>query len=187
LLCNLIDICYCTSFDYLTSLCCPGFLQIQHFSLSWHWSKVLQLDMVYGGSLSTVGKGKQMIPYLYRKDLWWKLSYQERTNLFLGFGRIRKEWDMATENVLTVVVCNIAICWSLAPSWSYGSTFKYKFQNTIQKIPINVFDKSHPLREFYVQKRIYSFFYKAAELSLVGMVSGIAGAGRARLMPSSRN
>jgi hypothetical protein len=62
-----------------------------------------------------------------------------------------------------------------------------KFQNTIQKTPINIFDKSHPLQEFYVQKRIYSFFYKAAELSLVGMVSGIAGAGLARLMPSSRN
>jgi hypothetical protein len=98
------------------------------------------------------GKGKQKIPYLYRKDLWWKLSYQERTHLFLGLGRIRKEWDVATENALTVAVCNMAICWSLAPSWSYGSTFEYKFQNTIQKIPINVFDKSHPLREFYVQR-----------------------------------
>jgi hypothetical protein len=111
--------------------------------------------------------------------IWWEC--QHRGN------RIRQEWDVAAANVLTLAVCNAAICWSLAPSRSYGSTFKYEFQNTIQKLPNNVFDKSYPLREFDLPKRIYSFFYKAAELSLVGMVTGAAGAGLARLMPSSRN
>lgn len=91
--------------------------------------------------------------------------------------RIREEWDLAAANVLTMAVCNMAICWTLAPSRSYGNTFKYEFQNAIQKLPNHVFDKSYPLREFDRQKRIYSFFYKAAELSLVGMVAGTVGAG----------
>jgi hypothetical protein len=116
-----------------------------------------------------------------------KLLCQEMTHLSFGLCRIRQEWDVAAANVLTLAVCNAAICWSLAPSRSYGSTFKYEFQNTIQKLPNNVFDKSYPLREFDLPKRIYSFFYKAAELSLVGMVTGAAGAGLARVMPSSRN
>ncbi|CAK9227427.1 unnamed protein product [Sphagnum jensenii] len=111
--------------------------------------------------------------------IWWECQHRG--------DRIRQEWDVAAANVLTLAVCNAAICWSLAPSRSYGSTFKYEFQNTIQKLPNNVFDKSYPLREFDLQKRIYSFFYKAAELSLVGMVTGAAGAGLARVMPSSRN
>jgi hypothetical protein len=93
---------------------------------------------------------------------------------------------MAAVNVLTLVASTAAMNWALAPSRSYGSTFKYEFQNSIQKLPNHVFDKSYPLREFDMPKRVFSFFYKAAQLSLVGMGIGSAGAGLASLMPSAR-
>ncbi|KAJ7547772.1 hypothetical protein O6H91_08G103700 [Diphasiastrum complanatum] len=91
--------------------------------------------------------------------------------------RIRKEWDLAAINVMTLAACNLAIVCSLAPSRSYATVFKYDLQNALQKLPNNVFDRSYPLREFDMKKRVYGFFYKAAELSLVGMVIGTAGAG----------
>lgn len=86
--------------------------------------------------------------------------------------RIKQEWDLALLNVLTVTACNAIVVWSLAPCRSYGNTFQFDLQNTLQKLPNNVFEKSYPLREFDLQKRIQSFFYKAAELCLVGLTTG---------------
>jgi hypothetical protein len=110
--------------------------------------------------------------------VWWEFQHRGE--------RIKQEWDMAAVNVLTLVASTAAMNWALAPSRSYGSTFKYEFQNSIQKLPNHVFDKSYPLREFDMPKRVFSFFYKAAQLSLVGMGIGSAGAGLASLMPSAR-
>jgi len=86
--------------------------------------------------------------------------------------RIKQEWDLALINVLTAAACNAAVVWSLAPCRSYGSTFRFDLQNTLQKLPNNVFEKSYPLREFDMQKRVHSFFYKGAELCLVGLTAG---------------
>lgn len=91
--------------------------------------------------------------------------------LFVGF-RIKQEWDLALINVLTATFCNAFVVWSVAPCRSYGSTFRFDLQNTIQKLPNNIFEKSYPMREFDLQKRIHSFFYKAAELCLVGLTAG---------------
>lgn len=88
--------------------------------------------------------------------------------------RIRQEWDLALINVLTVAACNALVVWSLAPCRSYGNTFQFDLQNTLQKLPNNIFEKSYPLREFDLQKRIQSFFYKAAELCMVGLTAGAA-------------
>lgn len=79
---------------------------------------------------------------------------------------------MALVNVLTVAACNAFVVWSLAPCRSYGSTFRFDLQNTIQKLPNNIFEKSYPMREFDLHKRVHSFFYKAAELCLVGLTAG---------------
>ncbi|KAJ9687378.1 hypothetical protein PVL29_016030 [Vitis rotundifolia] len=89
-------------------------------------------------------------------------------------GRIKQEWDLALINVLTVSACNAIVVWSLAPCRSYGNTFRFDLQNTLQKLPNNIFEKSYPLREFDLQKRIHSFFYKAAELCMVGLTAGAA-------------
>ncbi|KAI3827811.1 hypothetical protein L1987_01896 [Smallanthus sonchifolius] len=89
-------------------------------------------------------------------------------------GRIKEEWDLALINVLTVTACNSIVVWSLAPCRSYGNTFRFDLQNTLQKLPNNVFEKSYPMREFDMQKRIQSFFYKAAELCIVGLTAGAA-------------
>eukprot|EP00252_Welwitschia_mirabilis_P022413 TRINITY_DN605_c0_g1_i1.p1 TRINITY_DN605_c0_g1~~TRINITY_DN605_c0_g1_i1.p1 ORF type:complete len:523 (-),score=100.29 TRINITY_DN605_c0_g1_i1:379-1947(-) len=105
---------------------------------------------------------------------WWEIYNRQ--------DRIKQEWHLALLNVLTASTCNAVIVWSLAPCRSYGSTFKSDLQNTIQKLPNNVFEKSYPLREFDLQKRVKSFFYKAAELCLVGMTAGAVNGGLAKLL-----
>ncbi|KAJ0078043.1 hypothetical protein Patl1_36615 [Pistacia atlantica] len=52
------------------------------------------------------------------------------------------------------------------------NTFRFDLQNTLQKLPNNIFEKSYPLREFDLQKRIHSLFFKAAELCVVGLTAG---------------
>ncbi|WOL04160.1 hypothetical protein Cni_G12881 [Canna indica] len=97
-------------------------------------------------------------------SIWWELNNRKE--------RIKQEWQLALVNVLTAMTCNGIIVWSLAPCRSYGNTFRFDLQNTIQKLPNNIFEKSYPMREFDLQKRIYSFFYKAAEFSLLGLTAG---------------
>ncbi|KAM0945664.1 hypothetical protein DsansV1_C10g0105111 [Dioscorea sansibarensis] len=97
-------------------------------------------------------------------SVWWEFRNRKE--------RIKEEWDLALINVLTAAACNVAIIWSLAPCRSYGSTFQFDLQNTIQKLPNNIFERSYPFREFDLQKRVQSFFYKAAELSLFGLIAG---------------
>ena len=74
--------------------------------------------------------------------------------------------------MLTVTACNAVVVWSLAPCRSYGNTFSFDLQNTIQKLPNNIFEKSYPLREFDMLKRVHSFFYKAAEFCVLGIGAG---------------
>jgi hypothetical protein len=74
--------------------------------------------------------------------------------------------------VLTAAACNAVVVWSLAPSRSYGNTFQFDLQNTLQKLPNNIFEMSYPLREFDLQKRIQCFLFKAAELCMVGLGAG---------------
>ncbi|KAB5574389.1 hypothetical protein DKX38_001583 [Salix brachista] len=97
-------------------------------------------------------------------SVWWELKNRK--------DRIKQEWDLALINVLTVTACNAFVVWTLAPCRSYGNTFQFDLQNTLQKLPNNIFEMSYPLREFDLQKRIHSFFYKAAELCLVGLTAG---------------
>lgn len=105
---------------------------------------------------------------------WWELNHRK--------DRIKQEWDLALMNVLTVSLCNAAIVWSLAPCRSYGTTFQFNLQNTLQKLPNNIFERNYPLREFDLQKRIHSFFYKAAELCMVGMAAGAANGALSNLI-----
>ncbi|XP_028775477.1 protein RETICULATA-RELATED 1, chloroplastic [Neltuma alba] len=95
---------------------------------------------------------------------WWEFKNRK--------DRIKQEWDLALINVLTVAACNAVVVWSLAPCRSYGNTFRFDLQNTLQKLPNNIFEKSYPLREFDLQKRIQCFLYKAAELCMVGLSTG---------------
>ncbi|KAL1564693.1 protein RETICULATA-RELATED 1, chloroplastic-like [Salvia divinorum] len=88
--------------------------------------------------------------------------------------RIKQEWDLALINVLTVTACNAIVVWSLAPCRSYGSTFQTDLQNTLQKLPNNIFEASYKYRNFDIQKRLLSFLYRAAELSMVGFTAGAA-------------
>ncbi|XP_057850083.2 protein RETICULATA-RELATED 1, chloroplastic [Cryptomeria japonica] len=109
---------------------------------------------------------------------WWELRHRKE--------RIKHEWDLALINVLTASVCNAAIVWTLAPCRSYGTTFRFNLQNTLQKLPNNIFERNYPLREFDLQKRIHCFFYKAAELCMVGMAAGAANGALSNLCASQK-
>ncbi|KAK8966510.1 hypothetical protein KSP40_PGU022396 [Platanthera guangdongensis] len=110
--------------------------------------------------------------------VWWEFKNRR--------GRIKEEWDLALINVVTVAACNAFVIWSLAPCRSYGNNFQFDLQNTIQKLPNNVFEKSYPLREFDLQKRVHSFFYKAAELCLVGLTAGSIQGSLTKILSSKK-
>uniref|UniRef100_A0A6N2K8A2 Protein RETICULATA-RELATED 1, chloroplastic n=1 Tax=Salix viminalis TaxID=40686 RepID=A0A6N2K8A2_SALVM len=112
-------------------------------------------------------------------SVWWELKNRKN--------RIKQEWDLALINVLTVTACNALVVWSLAPCRSYGNTFQFDLQNTLQKLPNNIFEKSYPLREFDLQKRIHSFFYKAAELCMVGLTAGAMQGSLTNLLASKKD
>ncbi|XP_058074304.1 protein RETICULATA-RELATED 1, chloroplastic [Magnolia sinica] len=111
-------------------------------------------------------------------SIWWEFKNRKE--------RIKQEWDLALINVLTVSACNAVIVWSLAPCRSYGNTFQFDLQNTLQKLPNNIFEKSYPLREFDLQKRIHSFFYKAAELCMIGLTAGAAQGALSKISASKK-
>ncbi|KAH7575709.1 hypothetical protein JRO89_XS02G0200400 [Xanthoceras sorbifolium] len=111
-------------------------------------------------------------------SVWWEFKNRGE--------RIKQEWDLALINVLTVSACNAFVVWSLAPCRSYGNTFRFDLQNTLQKLPNNIFERSYPLREFDLQKRIHSLFYKAAELCLVGLTAGAVQGSLSNLMGSKK-
>ena len=89
-------------------------------------------------------------------------------------------------NALTASCCNLMVIGLLAPCRSYGSTSRFDFQNAIEKLPNNIFEKSYPLREFDLPKRISAFFYKAAELSLVGFVAGSVQGGMSKVLSARK-
>ncbi|KAK4401939.1 hypothetical protein Sango_0934600 [Sesamum angolense] len=111
-------------------------------------------------------------------SVWWEIKNRKE--------RIKQEWDLALINVLTVTACNAIVVWSLAPCRSYGNTFQFDLQNTLQKLPNNIFEKSYPFREFDFQKRLQSFFYKAAELCMVGFTAGAAQGAISNLAASKK-
>ncbi|KAJ8754941.1 hypothetical protein K2173_015453 [Erythroxylum novogranatense] len=110
--------------------------------------------------------------------VWWEFNTRK--------DRIKQEWDLALVNVLTVTACNAMVVWLLAPCRSYGNTFRFDLQNTLQKLPNNVFEQGYPLREFDLQKRIQSFIYKAAELCTVGLTAGAVQGSLSKFLSSKK-
>ncbi|CAN6347467.1 unnamed protein product [Urochloa humidicola] len=110
----------------------------------------------------------------FSSSIWWEMNIRKE--------RFQQEWDLAVVNALTASCCNLMVLGLLAPCRSYGSTSRFDFHNTIEKLPNNIFEKSYPLREFDLPKRISAFFYKAAELSLVGFVAGSVQGGMSKVL-----
>ncbi|KAI3957256.1 hypothetical protein MKX01_041304 [Papaver californicum] len=111
-------------------------------------------------------------------SVWWEVKTRKE--------RLKQEWDLALINVLTTTACNAIVVWSLAPCRSYGNTFRSDLQNTIQKLPNNVFEGSYPQREFVLPQRLQSIFYKAAELCMVGITAGAAQGALSKLSASKK-
>jgi hypothetical protein len=89
--------------------------------------------------------------------------------------RFKDEWDLAAVNVLTLAAANLIINWSVAPCRKYHEPFKWEWQNTLQKLPHNAFDKSYTFAELSKLDRVYGFVYKSAELCAAGSVLGSVG------------
>jgi hypothetical protein len=137
-------------------------------------SRLISRKLPQGLSRSFIGRMLADPAFMYRFlleqvatigcSVWWEFNNRK--------DRIKQEWDLALINVLTAAACNAVVVWSLAPSRSYGNTFQFDLQNTLQKLPNNIFEMSYPLREFDLQKRIQCFLFKAAELCMVGLGAG---------------
>ncbi|KAK1320446.1 hypothetical protein QJS10_CPA03g00778 [Acorus calamus] len=111
-------------------------------------------------------------------SVWWELKNRKE--------RIKKEYDLALINVLTATICNSIIVWSLAPCRPFGNTFRFDFQNTLYKLPNNIFEKSYPLREFDLQKRSLSFVVNGVQLFLVGLLTGGVQGVLSKVSPNRR-
>ena len=124
--------------------------------------------------------------YVIKKSFFLQKQKFFLSLFLLHHCRLKDEWGFAALNVLSMSICNAAIVWSLAPCRSYGSTFKFNLQNTIQKLPNNIFERSYAFREFDAIKRAQSFFYKAGELCLVGLITGAASGSLMKLLASQK-
>ncbi|KAL2622341.1 hypothetical protein R1flu_002546 [Riccia fluitans] len=111
--------------------------------------------------------------------VWWEIHNRGK--------RLKDEWHLAAANILTMSACNAAMVWCLAPTRSYGQTFRFEWQNALQKLPNHAFDMSYPLREFDRNKRIAAFFYKSVELGVIGAALGTVGAGLQRIVPRPKD
>ncbi|XP_066358623.1 protein RETICULATA-RELATED 1, chloroplastic-like [Miscanthus floridulus] len=114
----------------------------------------------------------------FSSSIWWEINIRKE--------RFGQEWDLVIVNALTASCCNLMVIGLLAPCRSYGSTSRFDFQNAIEKLPNNIFEKSYPLREFDLPKRISAFFYKAAEFSLVGFVAGSVQGGMSKVLSARK-
>ncbi|GLT41928.1 hypothetical protein SLA2020_159550 [Shorea laevis] len=151
-------------------------------------SRFISRALPQGVSRAFIGRMLADPAFLYRLLLeevatvgscvWWEIKNRK--------DRLKQEWDLALINVLTVAACNAVVVWSLAPCRSYGNTFRFDLQNTLQKLPNNIFERSYPLREFDLQKRIHSLFYKAAELCIVGLTAGAVQGSLSNLLASKK-
>lgn len=101
-------------------------------------------------------------------SVWWEMKNRKE--------RFQQEWDLVFLNVFTATICNLAIFCSLSPCRSY----------TIQKLPNNIFEKSYPMRQFDLLRRTQSFFSKAAELCLGGLLVGSILGGLSHILSSRR-
>lgn len=91
--------------------------------------------------------------------------------------RLRREWDLAAVNVLSLSIVNALTIWLLAPTRTHGAPSNSRLQSFLQSLPNNAFDREGPLREYGMTKRIGSVAVKATELSVVGASIGLLNSG----------
>ncbi|GJN06680.1 hypothetical protein PR202_ga24436 [Eleusine coracana subsp. coracana] len=100
----------------------------------------------------------------FSSSVWWEMKNRKE--------RFRQELDLVFVNVFAATICNLAVFCSLAPCRSY----------MIQRVPNNIFEKSYPMRQFDLLRRTQSFFSKAAELCLGGLVIGSIQGGLSKVL-----
>ncbi len=88
--------------------------------------------------------------------------------------RLGAEADLATASVLTQLLGNAALVWSLAPTRSYGAAHKHAWQRAVAGLPNYVFDSCGPLRQYTRASRSGALLFKAAQLSGAGFALGAA-------------
>ncbi|KAJ4824156.1 hypothetical protein Tsubulata_033624 [Turnera subulata] len=97
-------------------------------------------------------------------SVWWNVKNPK--------DRKKQKWGLALVNGLIVTLCNAIVVYSIAPCRSYGNTSRFHLLNMLQKLPNNIFEKSYPLREFNLPKRLFSVLPTTLMLFFVGAVQG---------------
>lgn len=92
--------------------------------------------------------------------------------------RIKDELDFALANAFCLAlgasVCSVLVAPSKTPT---PPSSKFPWQEMLNKLPNNAFERNTPARSFEVPQRVSGFIAKGIELSAVNAIAGAASAG----------
>lgn len=86
--------------------------------------------------------------------------------------RFMSELDMVALNTLTMMMGTFATVWVLAPSRSFGTAYKFRWQSMLHGLPHQMFEKSTPLRNYTGLSRSMGMIAKGAQLAGIGAALG---------------
>jgi len=90
--------------------------------------------------------------------------------------RFLKELDLVLVNTLALCTATAATTWCLAPSRSFGSAYKHKWQSMLHKLPHNLFEKNSPMRSYSGMSRSMGLALKGVQLAGIGAAVGATNA-----------
>ena len=85
-----------------------------------------------------------------------------------------KELDLVVTNTLCLAAANAAVVYLVAPTRAAPAPARHAWQNSLARLPNNVFEGTTPLRAVTGSGRAAALLVKAAELCGVGMIAGAA-------------
>jgi hypothetical protein len=85
-----------------------------------------------------------------------------------------RELDLVALNTLSLAAANAAVVYLVAPTRAAPAPARHAWQNSLARLPNNVFEGTTPLRAVTAGSRAAAFLVKAAELCGVGMLAGAA-------------
>lgn len=88
--------------------------------------------------------------------------------------RFWKELDLVAANTLCLAAANAAVVYLVAPTRAAPAPARHAWQNSLARLPNNVFEGTTPLRAVTSGGRAAALLVKAAELCGVGMLAGAA-------------
>lgn len=88
--------------------------------------------------------------------------------------RFMSELDLVALNTLQMMMGTFATVWVLAPSRSFGTAYKFRWQSMLHGLPHQMFEKSTPLRNYTGLTRSMGLVAKGTQLACIGAALGAA-------------